>query len=177
MRVGIILCGSLFIPRTRLTVVLCHTLAFGVEDTEVVLRVGIILCGSLFIPRTRLRVVLRDTLALVVEDTQIILRSSIARLSEGLPFFQRGDVVLLFVSLQGGGPQGFFLAVAQGMGGACGEEEGQAEGFHGCFPVSWEISCKACCAAFRANLSNVWAAAFSNHSRALALSSGTPSPL
>ena len=60
----------------------------------------------------------------------------IAGLREGLPFFPRGGVVLLLVSLFGGALQCSFFAVAQGMGGARGEKEGKTEGFvHGGFLV------------------------------------------
>ena len=144
MGIGIILGGGFFEPRTRVTVVLCNAFAFVVEDTEVVLGSGITLSGSLFIPRTRLGVVLRDALAVGVEDAEVALRFGIAFFSEGLPFFQCGGVVLLFVSLCGGGHQRFFFAITQGIGGACGEKEGKAEGdFYGLVPFYWGIFCKS----------------------------------
>ena len=116
--------SSFFPPRMRLGVVLRNPLAFGVKKTEAVLGIGMALGSGFFKPGACLRVVLRDALTFGVKDTEVILCSGIACFSEGSPFFQRGDVVLPFVSLYGGGHQGFFFAVAQGMGGVCGEEEG-----------------------------------------------------
>ena len=79
---------------------------------------------------------MRYTLAVVVEVTEDMLRGGIAGLREGLPFFPRGGVVLLLVSLLGGGYQRGFFTSTQGMGGARGEKEGKAEGFvHGGFLV------------------------------------------
>ena len=136
------LCGGIapdsrfFQPLSRFVVVLCDALSFFVEEAEVVGGGSVFLCSGFFPPFTCFSVVLRYTLAVVVEVTEDMLRVCIAGLREGLPFFPRGGVVLLLVSLLGGGYQRGFFAVAQGMGGACSEEEGKAEGFvHGGFLV------------------------------------------
>ena len=75
------------------------------------------------------------TVALVVEKAQGELGFGIACFCEGLPVGEGGGVIPLFAGDDGGLAPGLVFFRRQGMGGACGEEEGEAEGFiHGGSP-------------------------------------------
>ena len=84
-------------------------------------------------PFQRLGAVLRDTVAAVIEvNEQGVLRLGIACFCEGLPVGEGSGVIPLFAGGDGGLAQGLAFFRRQGMGGSCGEEEGEAEGFvHG----------------------------------------------
>ena len=121
--------GGFFQPRTRFGVVLRAAFAALVEDAEHVLGGGIVLGSSFFQPCACLGAVLRGAVALVVEKAQGELGFGIASFREGLPVGEGGGVIPLFAGGDGGLAQGLAFFRRQGMGGACGEEEGEAEGF------------------------------------------------
>ena len=141
MRFRKILRSSLFKPFARFGVILSHTLPFGVEDAEILLSLGESLCSGFFIPRVCLAVVLWHSLTFVVEKAKFELcfgfscHSTLSQIGEGAVccgLFGIGTFLPLseISGLLAGG-----VICGQGMGGVCGEEEGEAEGFiHGSSP-------------------------------------------
>ena len=134
---GISLRSRFFKPLARFAVVLGETeFAPFVEGTEDELCVGMVPRSGFLQPFQRLGAVLRDTVAAVIEvNEQGVLRLGITSFREGLPVGEGGGVIPLFAGGDGGLAQGLAFFRRQGIGGACGEEEGEAEGFiHGGSP-------------------------------------------
>ena len=99
LREGVTLLGSEAVPPHRLGVVLGHTLAVGVHESEVGLRGGVALRGGEAVPPHRLGVVLGHTLAAGVHEPEVELRGGVALRGVVLESSKGGGIVASLICI------------------------------------------------------------------------------